>query len=63
MLGCVKNVIGVYEGFLVGGSVAVLLSEYYEEDPFAAIGQSTTKDVLSEQWISIRKRLPNQRTA
>ena len=55
MPGYVKDFIGVYEGFHVGGSVAVLLAGYYEEDPFAAIGQSATKDVLSDQWISMRK--------
>lgn len=58
MLGRVKDVVGVYEGFLVGSSVAVLLAGYYEEDPFAAIGQSATKDVLTDQCISMRTRLP-----
>ena len=63
MLGLVKDVVGVYKGFLVGSSVAVLVVGYYEENPFAAVGQSTTKDVLTDQWISMRTRLPNRRTA
>lgn len=49
MLDLVKNVVGVYEGCLVGSSVAVLLAGYYEEDPFAAVGQSATKDILADQ--------------